>query len=169
MYHTVLHSGSDFSKEYGLRTFPKSVLHQLATAPGIQWLSPFSLPLHPPSGKTQAATPTRTAIPKSLTLRFGAHRASVYGSSTAAKLAPFATAAKDPTREAHARDFIQKPVQSKILDEEFPGYHRLLDDMATDPTPVTLPEFPPWQQPFLPQDRNVPEPALLGVRQTPKT
>jgi len=89
-----------------------------------------------------ASAPTRTAIPKSLTLRFGAHRASVYGSSIAAKLAPLVAAAKDPTREAHARDFIQKPVQPKILDEVFPDYQKLLDDMGTDPTLVTLPEIP---------------------------
>jgi hypothetical protein len=50
--------------------------------------------------------------------------------------------AKDPVREAHARDFIQKPIQPKIVDEEFPDCHKLLDDMATDPTPVTLPDLP---------------------------
>jgi len=65
----------------------------------------------------------------------------VYGSSTADKLAPFSAAAKDPVREAHARDFIQKPVQPKILDEEFQDYKKLLDDTATDPTPVTLPDL----------------------------
>ena len=119
VYHNALHSGSDSSKEFGLHTFPKSVLQQLAAALGIQWLSPFALPLHPPSGAAPDASPARTANPKNLTLRFGAHRASVYGSYAAAKLAPFAAAAKDRVREAHARDFIQMPVQSKILDEEF--------------------------------------------------
>ena len=43
-----------------------------------------------------------------MTIRFKAHRASVYGSSAVAKLAPFAAADKDPIREAHARDFMQK-------------------------------------------------------------
>ena len=142
VYHNVIHSGSDSTKEFGLHTFPKSVLHQLAAAPGIQWLSPFALPLHPPSGATPNASPARTAIPKNPTIRFGAHRASVYGSSAAAKLAPFAAAAKDPVREAHARDFMQKPTQPEIVDEEFPDYQKLLDDMATDPTPVTLRELP---------------------------
>ena len=37
---------------------------------------------------------------------------------------------------------MQKPIQPKILDEEFSDYQKLLDDMATDPTPVTLPELP---------------------------
>jgi len=123
VYHIVLQSGSDSSNEFGLYTFPKSVLQQQAAAPGIQWLSPFALPLHPPSGAAAPdAVPARDAIPKNLTLRFGAHRASVYGRSAAAKLAPFAAAAKDPVREAHARAFIQNPIQSKFLDEEFPDY-----------------------------------------------
>ena len=135
VYHNALHSGSDSSKEYGLHTFTKSVLRQLVAAPRIQWLSPFALPLPPPpSGASLEAAPTRTAIPENLTIRFGAHRASVYGSYVAAKTAPFAVAAKESVREAHARDFIQKPVQPKILDEEFSDYRKLLDDMATYPT-----------------------------------
>ena len=48
VYHSALHSGSDSSKKYGLHTFPKSVLRQLAAAPGIQWLSLFALPIYPP-------------------------------------------------------------------------------------------------------------------------
>ena len=152
MYHSALHLGSDSSKEFGLHTFPKSVLQQLAAALGIQWLSPFALPLHPPSGAAPDASPARTAIPKNLISRFGAHRASVYGSSAATKLAPFAAAAKYPVSEAHARDFIQKPVRPKIMDEEFQDYQKLLDDMATDPTPVTLPDLPsPGVNP-MPQD-----------------
>jgi hypothetical protein len=33
---------------------------------------------------------------------------------------------------------MQKPFQLKILDEEFPDYRKLLDDMAADPTHATL-------------------------------
>jgi hypothetical protein len=93
-------------------------------------------------GAEPDAGPSRTAIPKNPTIRFGAHRASVYGISAAAKIDPFAEAAKDPVREAHARDFIHKPVQPKIMDEELPDYQKLLDDMATGPTPVTMPDLP---------------------------
>jgi hypothetical protein len=71
---------------------------------------PLRPPTSPPSGATPDTTLARTAIPKNLTLRFGAQRASVYGSSVAAKLAPFAAAAKEPVREAHARDFRQHPI-----------------------------------------------------------
>ncbi len=46
--HNVLHSGSDSTKEFGLHTFPESVLQQLTAAPKIQWLSPFALPFYPP-------------------------------------------------------------------------------------------------------------------------
>ncbi len=138
VYHTVLHSRSDSHQEFCLRTFPKSVLQQLATAQGIQWLSPCTLPLRLPSGDTPEATLARTSIPKNLTIRFGAHRASVYGSSAAAKTAPFATAAKDLVSESHVRDYIHKPIQPKILDEKFSDYQKLIDDMEVDPTPVTL-------------------------------
>jgi hypothetical protein len=82
--------------------------------------------------------PARTTIPKNLTIMFGAHRASVYGSSAAAKIAPFAVATKDSVSESHARNFIQKRIQPKIPDEEFPEYQKLLDDMATDSTPSIL-------------------------------
>jgi hypothetical protein len=66
--------------------------------------------VHPPSGAALEAALARFAIPKNLTIRFGAHRASVYESSAAAKLVPFAAAATDPFRGAHVRDFMQKPI-----------------------------------------------------------
>ena len=79
--------------------------------------------------------PARTANPKDLTIRFGAPRASVYGSPVATKIVPFTMTTKDSVRESHARDFIKNPNQPKILDEEFPDYQKLLDDIATCPTP----------------------------------
>jgi hypothetical protein len=48
----------------------------------------------------------RVAYPKNLSLKFGAHRASVYGSSATAKIVAFNAAAKDPVREAHAMKFM---------------------------------------------------------------
>jgi hypothetical protein len=110
VHHSALHSGSDSHKEFGLHSFPKSVLQQLDVAPGIKLLSPFTLPLRSPSGDAPEATHAWTAIPKNFTIMFGAHRASVYGSSAAAKSAAFAAAAKDPVRESHAKDFIHKSV-----------------------------------------------------------
>jgi hypothetical protein len=104
----------------------------------MQWTSPFILPLRPPIGDAHVSAPTRTSIPKNLTIRFGARRASVYGSSAAAKTALFAASAKNSAREAHAQAFIQKPIQPKILEEEFLDYRKLLDDMAAYPTLVTL-------------------------------
>jgi hypothetical protein len=110
VYHSALHSGSDSHKKFGLHTFPKSILRQLATALGIQWLSPFTLPLRTPSGDAPEAAPARTTIPKNLTIRFEAHRASVYGSSAAAKMTPFDIAAYDHVRESHAKDYLHKHV-----------------------------------------------------------
>jgi hypothetical protein len=138
VYYSALHSGLDSNKEFGLHTFPESVLQQLGTAPGIHWLFSFTLPLRRPSRDAPEATPSRTAIPKNLTIRLGAHRASVYGSSATVKTAPFAAEAKDPARESHARDFIHKLVQHTIMDEEFLDYQKLLDGIAVDPIPITL-------------------------------
>jgi len=57
----------------------------------------------------------RVAYPKNLSLRFGAHRASVYGSSAAAKNAAFNASTKDLGREAHAMDFVARHVLHHIM------------------------------------------------------
>ena len=57
----------------------------------------------------------RVAYTKNLSLRFGVHRASVYGSSAAAKNAVFNVVAKDPAREAHAMNFMARPVLPQIM------------------------------------------------------
>ena len=95
VYHNVLHSGSDSSEEFGLHIFPKSVLRQLETAPGMKWLTPLQLT----SATSTGAPGTQPALPKNLTIRFRAHRASIYGASHVTKTAPFTTAAKDPVRK----------------------------------------------------------------------
>ena len=110
VYHSALHSGSDSLKEFGLHTFLKSVRRQLVAAQEIQWISPFTLPLRFPSGDAHISAPTRNVIPKNLTFKVGAHRASVYGSSVAAKTTPFTALTKDPVRESYARGFIQKSI-----------------------------------------------------------
>ncbi len=84
----------------------------------------------------------RVAYPKSLSLRFGARRASVYDSSATAKNAAFNAAAKDPVMEAHAMEFMAIPVLPQILLDEFVDYDILMADMAEDPTPLTLPCIP---------------------------
>jgi hypothetical protein len=138
VYHSALHSGSNSLKEFGLHTFPKSVLQQFDAAPRLQLTSPFTPPLRPPAGDAHISAPASSAIPKNLTIRFGAHRASVYGNSDAAKITPFAASAKDLVRESQARDFIQESIQPKIRKEEFPDYQKFLDDVAAYPTPVIL-------------------------------
>ncbi len=99
--HSALHSASDTHKEFGLHIFPKSVLRQLETAPGVTWLTPLQL-----ASRATTGTSKTPSLPKNLTIRFGAHRSSIYGSSHAAKMHQFTAAAKDPARESHARDFI---------------------------------------------------------------
>ena len=137
-YHKALHSGSDSNREFGLHVFPKSVLQQLATAEGVTWPATFLFP----SETTTATNVGRAAYPKNLSLRFGAHRTSVYGNLDTAKNLPFNAAAKDPVREAHAMQYMAKPVRPPILTEVFADYDTLMADMAEDPTPITLPCIP---------------------------
>ena len=74
---------------------------------------------------------------------FGAHRASIYGSSAAAELAPLVATTKENVRESHARVHIIKHVQTKKLDEKFIDYHKHLKDVAASPNRVTLACLPP--------------------------
>ena len=67
VYHSVMYSGSGSSKEFSLHTFPKSVLRQIETALGGQWLSLFLLPLN----ASREGTTTWLARPKNLAIRFG--------------------------------------------------------------------------------------------------
>ncbi len=84
----------------------------------------------------------RVAYPKNLSLGFGAHRASVYGSSATAKTAVFNAAAKGPVKEAHTMEFMARPVLPRIMFEDFADCDTLMADMAEDLTPLTLPCIP---------------------------
>jgi len=55
-----------------------------------------------------------------LSIRFGAHRALIYGTTQAAKTMALTATAKDQTRESHARELMGRQICPKILDEEFP-------------------------------------------------
>ena len=95
------------------------------------------------------ATPLEP-IPKNLSSRFGAHRASIYGTTKAAKTMALTAAAKDQTRESHDRELMGRQMRSKILDEEFPDYQKLLDKAEVDPPPLPCPTslFPGQPPPY---------------------
>jgi hypothetical protein len=143
MYHSALHTGSDSSKEFGIHAFPKSVLQQLAVVKEVQW--PFLIPLsiHLSSGDTTADSSARLVFPKSLTISFGAHRASIYGTTAAANTAAIAAASKGVVRETHARKRMHKPVHPKILDEDFPDYHPKSSGRYGGRTDPRHPAMPP--------------------------
>ncbi len=86
--------------------------------------------------------PTRLAYTKNLINMFGVHIAWVYGSSAAAKTSALNATTKDLTREAYARDYMQRPILPKILKEVPQEYLTLLDSMEEEPTPITLPCLP---------------------------
>jgi hypothetical protein len=154
VFHSAIHSGSDTHKEFGLHIFPKSVLRLLETAPNVKWLTPLQLaPLaNPGNGETPS-------LPKNLTIRFGAHRSSIYGAHSA-KLPALSPAAKDPVRESYAREFIKRPTRPMILDAEFPEFQTLLDAMENEVPPITLPCITP----LVPVQIQAPTPSTSGQK-----
>ena len=138
VYHSALHTGWDSHEEFGLSTFPKFVILRSEAAPEGKRLSPFLFPLNATTGKSAI----RLAYPKNLTIRFGTHRASIYGGTAAAKTKTLTASSKDPVRESHTRELISRPVHPKILEEEFPEYQTLLDNMQVELSPITLPNIP---------------------------
>jgi len=135
--HIALHTGSNSAKDFGLHTFPKYVLQQLETAQDASWLASF----RPPAPAQIGATPLGS-FPNNLSIRFGAHRASIYGITKSAKTMALTAAAKDQTRESHANELTERQIRSKILDEEFPDYQNLLDNAEVESLPFTLPDLP---------------------------
>ena len=114
------------------------MLQQLAIIEGVTWPAKILFP----SDTAPLINGVRVAYPKNLSLRFGAHRASVYGSSATTKNAAFNAAAKDLGRKAHALEFMARPVLPWIMYEDFADYETLMADMAEDPTPLTFPCIP---------------------------
>jgi hypothetical protein len=72
-----------------------------------------------PLAPTQLGTTLFMPLPKNLPSRFGAHRASIYGSTKAAKTMALIASAKDQARESHARELTGHLPRPQFLDEEF--------------------------------------------------
>ena len=127
VFHTALHSGSNSSRDFSLHTFPRFVLSHLETADGASWLAPFR-----PPAPAQIGAGTPVPLPKNLSIRFGAHRASIYGTTKAAKTAALTASTKDRVRESHARELTIRHPSPNILDEVFPDYQQLLDNAEAE-------------------------------------
>ncbi len=137
VFHSALHTGSNSQRGFGLHTFPKSVLEKLEAAPAATRLASFRLQQPP-----QIGTSTPGPIPNNLSIRFGAHRASIYGSTKAAKNMVLTPSANDRTRESHDKEIDGSLIRPPILDAEFQEYQTLLDVAETEDTPFTLPDIP---------------------------
>ena len=111
VFHSALHTGSNSQRDFGLHTFPKSVLEQLEAAPSATWIAFFRLQ-QPPQTGTSAPGP----LPKNLSIRFGAHRASIYGSTKAAKKMALTPSSNERTRESHAKEIAGSLIRPPILD-----------------------------------------------------
>ncbi len=116
VFHSALHTGSNTSRDFGLHTLPKFVLQQLETAQDASWKASFRPPTPAQIGATQLGP-----LPNNLSIRFGAHCASIYGTTKAAKTMALIAAAKDQAREAHAIELMGRQIRPNILDEEFPN------------------------------------------------
>jgi hypothetical protein len=90
VFHNALHTGSISARDFAKYTFPKFILKELETAQDAPWKASF----RPPSPAYIGAPPLGP-LPKNLTIRFGAHRASIYGTTKAAKTTALTTTAKD--------------------------------------------------------------------------
>jgi hypothetical protein len=134
VFHSALHTGSDTGKEYGLHTFPRSVLRQLESNTDAKWPVPFSLPRV--GGNTSTII---GAIPKNFSIRFGAHRDSIYDTSQVSRSGPLAPTAPALTRQENAGALTAHHPNPPILDEPFPDYQTALTCLPEEPTPFTLP------------------------------
>ncbi len=91
VFHSALHTGSDTGREYGLHTFPRTILRQLESSITAKRLTSWALP-----------TAGGMAIPKNFSIRFGAHKDAIYNTPVVSRVGPLTPAATAPTRAAHA-------------------------------------------------------------------
>ena len=91
--------------------------------------------LFPPSGTGPNWRSATDPFPTILSIRSGAHRAYIYGTTKAAKTMALAATAKDQTRESLARELMGRQIQPKILYEVFPDYQKLLNKVEVEPPP----------------------------------
>ena len=136
VFHSVMHTGSDTGKGYGLHTFPRAILKQLEAIADAKWLLPFSLT---PAGGTTITT--TWVIPKNFSIRFGAHRDSICNTSQVTLSGPLAPTAPALTRQAHAGTLTQYHPSPLIVEETLPDYQTALDSLPEEPDPVTLLAF----------------------------
>jgi hypothetical protein len=95
-------------------------------------------PLRFPIPTSAGDGPSQGQFPKNMTITFGTHRASVYGTTTAATTTTLTTTVNDQVRESHAREFTSRQVRPKILDEEFQENQKLLNNVEVEPPLFTL-------------------------------
>ncbi len=137
VFHSALHTCSDTGKEFGLHTFPRLILRQLEANADAKWLEPLS---HTPAG---GATSTNLGIiPKNFSIRFGAHRDSIYNTSLVTRSGPLNPTAPALTKQAHAGTLTQYHPSPLILEEPLPDYQTALDSLPKELDPVTLPALP---------------------------
>jgi hypothetical protein len=172
VFHIALHTGSNSSRDFDLHTFPNSILQHLETAHDASWHASFC----PPSPAHIGATPMGP-LPKNLSIRLGAHRASIYGTTKAAKTMVLTAAAKDQARESHAIELMGRQIRPQILDKGFQDYQKIMDNAEVDtpPSPCPTSLFPRRPSPYRDKheevrDLTTTKPRTQGyLAESPKT
>jgi len=134
VFHRALHTGSDAGKEYGLHTFPRTVLRQMGACQSATWLKSFRLV--PTSG---TASSTAGEIPKNISLRLGAHRDSICGIYLGSRAGPLTPSAPVAVRAAQGAALTHRHPRPPFLDEAFPAYETALANLPEELTPMKLP------------------------------
>jgi hypothetical protein len=84
---------------------------------------------------------TAGVIPKHFSIRFIAHRDSIYNTSQVTRSGTLAPTAPALTKQAHAATLTQHHPSPLFVKETLPDYHTALDNLPEEPEPVTLPTF----------------------------
>ena len=158
VFHLALHNGSDTGKEYGLHTFPETVLRQLEACQDATWMEAFRL--IPTSGTFSAGA---GEILKNFSFRFGAHRDFICGTSLGSRVGPLTPFAPVAVRAAQAAALTHRHPRPPILDEAFSAYETAMANLPEEPAPVKLQTLKAPQHSPEDMDAETTEPGLEPI------
>jgi hypothetical protein len=134
VFHLALHIISEIGKEFGLHTFPRTILRQLEECQDATLLKSFRL-----TPTTCTFDSSTGDIPKNFSLRLRAHMYSICGTSMGSRTGPLTPSAPGAVRAAQAAALTHRHPRPPILDEVFPSYDTALSNLPKESTPLTLP------------------------------
>ena len=106
------------------------------------------------------ASSTAGDIPNNFSLRFGAYKDSICGSSLGPRVGPLTPFAPAAVRAAQAAILTHRHPRLPILDEAVPAYKTALANYPEEPTPVKLPTLTSPQHSPEDMDEDTFDPCL---------